>query len=175
MKNAKNIILIGMPGAGKSTIGVVLAKCLGLDFIDSDLVIQKTQGRLLYQLIEQEGVEGFLEIENRINAKIMPQLPSVIATGGSVVYGKEAMEHFARIGTIVYLKLGLSSLGERLGNLEERGVALKKGQSLTSLYEERIPLYEQYADLTINCENKEIRENVEEILIQIAQKEEMSL
>ncbi|MBQ9989999.1 MAG: shikimate kinase [Lachnospiraceae bacterium] len=159
----KNIVLIGMPGAGKSTVGVVLAKRLGLDFVDSDLVIQQQEGKLLHQLITEQGLDGFLETENRINAALTPKLPSVIATGGSVIYGREAMEHFSQIAAVIYLKLTLSTLKTRLGDLNERGVALKEGQTLESLYEERIPLYQHYAEITINCEGKEIREIVEEI------------
>ena len=163
MNRKKNVVLIGMPGAGKSTVGVVLAKRLGLDFVDSDLVIQQQEGKLLHQLIEGQGLEGFLATENRINAALTPTVTAVIATGGSVVYGKEAMEHFQQIATIVYLQLELASLQERLGDLNERGVALKEGQTLESLYEERLPLYRHYAEITIHCENKEIREIVEEI------------
>lgn len=158
----KNIILIGMPGAGKSTVGVVLAKRLGFQFIDSDLVIQKKEGRLLHQLIEAHGIEGFLEIENQINASLDVSL-AVIATGGSVVYGKEAMEHFGGMGSIVYLQLSYASVEMRLGDLNERGVAVREGQSLKDLYQERIPLYEKYADITIQCEEKSIRQIVEEI------------
>lgn len=163
IKMEKNIVLIGMPGAGKSTVGVVLAKRLGLDFVDSDLVIQQQEGKLLHQLITEQGLDGFLETENRINAALTPKLPSVIATGGSVIYGREAMEHFSQIAAVIYLKLTLSTLKTRLGDLNERGVALKEGQTLESLYEERIPLYQHYAEITINCEGKEIREIVEEI------------
>lgn len=158
----KSITLIGMPGAGKSTVGVVLAKRLGYDFVDSDLVIQKQEGRLLYQLMDELGLNGFLEVENRINASLSPQA-AVIATGGSVIYGREAMEHFGQSTRVIYLKLSLEALMQRLGDLKEREVALKEGQSLKELYEERVPLYEQYARITIDCEEKDIREIVEEI------------
>ncbi|MGN1315407.1 MAG: shikimate kinase [Lachnospiraceae bacterium] len=158
----KTIVLIGMPGAGKSTVGVVLAKRLGLDFVDSDLVIQKKEGKLLHQLIQQQGPEGFLETENRINASLSPTA-AVVATGGSVIYGKEAMEHFKQIAVVVYLKLSLAALKRRLGDLTERGVVLRPGQSLDDLYRERCPLYEKYAAHTIDCEGREIREIVEEI------------
>ena len=116
----KNVILIGMPGAGKSTVGVVLAKRLGYSFTDSDLVIQEKTGKLLYQLIETHGEEGFLEIENKINAALSLS-GHVIATGGSVVYGEEAMEHLSEIGCVVYLKLSYQELTERLGDLHKRG------------------------------------------------------
>ena len=158
----KNVILIGMPGSGKSTVGVVLAKKLGYRFIDSDLVIQENCGKLLYQLIEERGEAGFLMLENEINASITAE-GAVIATGGSAVYGKEAMRHFREIGQIVYLKLPFEELEQRLGDLHERGVVLKKGYTLRDLYEERIPLYEKYADITIACEGKDIRSVMEEI------------
>lgn len=160
MKN--NIVLIGMPGAGKSTVGVVLAKVTGHKFIDSDLVIQENTGKLLHELITEYGMNGFLEIENQTNAGLNTS-KSVIATGGSVIYGEEAMEHLKEIGLVVYLKLTLDSIAERLGDLKQRGVALKEGWGLKELYEERVPLYEKYADFIIDCENKSIREITEEI------------
>ena len=158
----KNIILIGMPGAGKSTVGVVLAKKLGYSFLDSDLVIQEKMGKLLHQLIAELGEAGFLMLENEINASIEAK-ETVIATGGSAIYGEEAMKHFKQIGTVVYLKLPYEELKERLGDLHERGVVIKEGCSLKDLYAERTPLYEKYADLTISCKNLSIREIVEEI------------
>lgn len=160
MKN--NIILIGMPSAGKSTIGVVLAKKLGYEFIDSDLVIQNTYKKVLQELINEHGTEGFEQIENDVN-KSINTTSSVIATGGSAIYGHEAMEHFDSIGTIVYLNLPYEEIEQRLGNLEERGVTIKKGQTLKDLYNERIPLYKKYANVVINCQGKTIREIVEEI------------
>lgn len=158
----ENIVLIGMPGAGKSTVGVVLAKHLGYHFVDSDLVIQQQEGKLLHELLEERGQAGFLELENRVNASISPE-KAVIATGGSAIYGKDAMEHFISIGTVIYLRLSLDSITRRLGDLEKRGVAMKSGQSLKELYQERIPYYERYADLTIEAEEKSIRRIVEEI------------
>ena len=160
MKN--NIVLIGMPGVGKSTIGVVLAKIMGFRFVDSDLVIQETTGKLLHEIISEKGLQEFIEIENKVNASLEIN-HSIIATGGSVIYGKEAMEHLKEIGTIVYLKLSLNAIAERLGDLDKRGVALKKGQSLEDLYQERVPYYEKYADITINCEGRGIRYITEEI------------
>ena len=157
MKN--NIVLIGMPGVGKSSAGVVLAKILGYEFIDSDLVIQKKEKRLLKDIIAQEGNEGFLETENRINAGLEAE-NSVIATGGSVIYGKEAMEHFRQIGTIVYLRAEYDTINSRLSNLKGRGVAIKEGQTLLDLYNERTALYEHYADIIIDLDGLTIEETV---------------
>ncbi len=159
-----NLILIGMPGSGKSTVGVVLAKKLGLRFMDSDLVIQEKTGKLLYQLIAECGEEGFLSLENQINASIRAE-DTVIATGGSAVYGKEAMEHLKEIGQMVYLQLPYEELAERLGDLHERGVVLKPGFTLHDLYQERTPLYEQYADMTIDCGGKSIPQIIKEICV----------
>ena len=155
----RNIILIGMPGCGKSTVGVVLAKAAGMDFIDSDLVIQKEMGQRLSALIEAHGDEGFRQIENRINAALMAQ-NSVIATGGSAIYGEEAMQHFKDIGTVVYLKLSYEAIEDRLGDLHERGVTIQPGWTLRDLYNERVPLYEKWADLTVDCEALRLRQVV---------------
>ena len=161
-KKAGNLVLIGMPGAGKSTVGVVLAKNMGLRFLDSDLCIQEEENRLLHEIITDEGLDGFLAIENRINASLSVN-NSVIATGGSVVYGQEAMEHLQEIGTVVYLKLPYEDIAKRLGDLTKRGVAFLEGQSLMDLYEERVPLYQKYAEITIDCHEKTIRDIVTEI------------
>jgi shikimate kinase len=158
-----NITLIGMPGVGKSTLGVVLAKVLGYEFLDSDLLIQKQEKKKLYEIIAESGIEGFQEIENRVNASIDTD-NSVIATGGSVVYCEDAMEHLKSIGKVVYLEISLQALHKRLGNLEKRGVVLKDGQTLADLYKERIPLYEKYADLVINIEGKDLEESLQTIL-----------
>ena len=158
-----NITLIGMPGAGKSTIGVVLAKVLGYQFLDSDLLIQKQEKRRLSEIIEEEGYKGFKDVENRVNVSIEAE-NTVIATGGSVVYCEEAMEHLKSIGTVVYLKLSLNALSKRLGNLKGRGVLLREGQTLTNLYEERTPLYEKYADIVIDEEGKDLEASLEILL-----------
>lgn len=162
-----------MPGAGKSTVGVVLAKRLGMRFVDSDLVIQERYGKLLHELIEEHGVEGFWSLENDVNASLEME-NSVIATGGSAVYGREAMEHLGEIGTVIYLALPYEEVAERLGDLNARGVTLKPGQTLADLYEERTPLYEKYAHLTVQCHEKPLREIVAEIgeRLQVQQQEE---
>lgn len=147
MKN--NITLIGMPASGKSTVGVLLAKRLGYSFVDVDILIQEKEKRLLKEIIADEGEEGFLEIENRVNAELVTAR-SVIAPGGSVIYGKEAMEHLKRISTVVYLKLSYEDVKDRLGNLKDRGVVLKNDMTLEDLYNERVPYYEKYADITID-------------------------
>ena len=164
-----NITLIGMPGAGKSTIGVVLAKVLGYQFLDSDLLIQKQEKRRLSEIIEEEGYKGFIDVENRVNASIEAE-NTVIATGGSVVYCEEAMEHLKSIGTVVYLKLSLNALSKRLGNLKGRGVLLREGQTLTNLYEERTPLYEKYADIVIDEEGKDLEASLEILLKTLKEK-----
>ena len=161
--NKQNVVLIGMPGVGKSTVGVILAKVLGYEFVDSDLLIQKAEKRLLREIIAQEGQVGFLKIENRVNASIDME-KTVIATGGSVVYCTEAMEHLKKIGTVVYLKLDYEILKKRLGNLRCRGVVLRKGQTLKDLYDERTPLYEKYADIVVDEKNLNIEETLQKIL-----------
>ncbi|WP_274422682.1 shikimate kinase [Blautia sp. XA-2221] len=167
-----NITLIGMPGVGKSTIGVVLAKVLGYQFLDSDLLIQKQEKRKLHQIIDQEGNDGFQEIENRVNASIEAE-ETVIATGGSVVYCREAMEHLKSFGTVVYLKLSLNELSKRLGNLKGRGVVLKEGQTLADLYRERTPLYEEYADIVVDQEGQDLETCLQTVL-EILEKQKSS-
>ncbi len=161
-----NLILIGMPGCGKSTVGVVLAKALAMDFIDSDLVIQKEMGMKLSQLIDQHGDEGFRAIENRINAELTAE-NSIIATGGSIIYGEDAMRHLKDIGTVIYLKLSYEAIEDRLGDLHARGVTIQPGWTLRDLYNERVPLYEKWADITVDCEHLRLREVVEYIRKQV--------
>lgn len=162
----ENIVLIGMPGVGKSTLGVVLAKELGFQFVDADLLIQERENRLLKEIIAEDGVEGFLKIENDVNASIRAE-KTVIATGGSVIYGAEAMEHLKEIGTVVYLKLDYGTLDSRLGNLKGRGVVLKDGQTLQDLYNERIPLYEKYADVIVDEGGLDLEQTLTQVLKQI--------
>ena len=162
-----NIVLIGMPGVGKSTLGVVLAKELGYEFIDADLLIQKQECRLLKEIIEEDGVDGFLEIENQVNATILAS-KAVIATGGSVIYGAEAMDHLKEIGTVVYLKLDYETLDSRLGCLKGRGVVLRDGQNLKALYDERIPLYEKYADIVVDEGDMDLEETLKKVLLELS-------
>ena len=159
MENAANdnIILIGMPGAGKSTLGIVLAKIMNYNFIDADLVIQNQCDRTLQKIIDGLGPEGFIQVENQILSDLKAER-SVIATGGSAVYSDEAMRHLGQIGTIVYLKISYEELVRRLSDLQERGVVLKGGigMSLRELFDERKPLYEQYADVTVDVDDLSI-------------------
>jgi shikimate kinase len=157
-----NIVLIGMPGVGKSTVGVILAKELGYQFLDADLLIQQQEGRLLREILAKEGTEGFIEIENRVNAGICANR-TIIATGGSVVYGREAMQHLHEIGTIVYLEVSFRTIQMRLEDIKGRGVVLRNGQSLKDLYEERVPLYNRYADVVISEENLNIEQTVQKL------------
>ena len=154
-----NIVLIGMPGAGKSSLGVVLAKVMNKDFVDADLVIQGQRGKTLQSIIDELGPEGFIQVENEILCGLQAS-NAIIATGGSAVYSEEAMRHLAEIGRIVYLEISYESLKERLGDLDERGVVLRKGASegLRGLYDERKPLYERYAETTANIDGMSITE-----------------
>jgi len=147
-----HIILIGMPGCGKSTVGVLAAKALGYRFIDSDLVIQETDGRRLHRIIAEEGQAGFLAIEERVNLTLgkPASVPAVIATGGSAVYSEAAMEHFKAVGTVVYLRLSYETVKKRLGNFTHRGVVMPEGYTLRDLYDERCALYEKYADIIVD-------------------------
>ena len=160
MQKKSNIVLLGMPGSGKSTVGVLLAKRLGKRFVDTDLLIQEQEGRLLSEIIKEEGLERFIEIENQVNLAVQAE-NSVIAPGGSAVYGREAMEHFREIADIVYLKLSYRSVARRLGDLTKRGVVFRPGQTLKALYKERCPMYEAYADYIVECDGKKIGETLE--------------
>lgn len=159
----ENIIFIGMPASGKSTVGVVVAKRVGFEFIDADLLIQKQENRLLKEIIEDEGIEGFIAIENRVNRDLNPH-NAVIAPGGSVVYCQEAMEHYKEIGTIVYLQVTFETINSRIQSAKNRGVVLKENQTLKDLYEERRVLFEQYADITVSEEGLTLEETIEKVL-----------
>ena len=161
--NGKNIILIGMPAVGKSTVGVILAKLLGYSFVDTDLVIQEREGKLLTNIIAEKGIDGFIETENRILSRLDAE-NSVISTGGSVIYGDEAMKNLSRNGTVIYLKLDYNKLKYRLHNIKNRGVVIREGQSLSSLYRERTPLYERYADIIIDENGCNIEKTVGRIM-----------
>lgn len=157
-----NIILIGMPGAGKSTVGVILAKVMGYHFIDSDLLIQEQEQCLLKDIIERDGLDGLIAVEEQVNKSIQAE-HAVIATGGSVIYGAAAMEHLRSIGTVVYIRLSYETINKRLGNIKQRGVVFREGQTLQSLYEERCPYYEKYAHIIIDAEGMDTEEVMEAI------------
>lgn len=158
-----NIIFIGMPAVGKSTIGVVAAKRLGYKFLDTDILIQEREGKLLREIIEEKGTEGFLEIEDAVNAGVDAE-HTVISPGGSVIYCENAMRHYKKIGTVVYLKVSYDTISKRLGNAKNRGVVLREGQSLFDLYQERTALFEQYADITICEDGLSLEETIAEVL-----------
>ena len=146
----KNIVLIGMPGAGKSTMGVILAKTLGRNFIDTDIVAQETSGRLLQEIIDEDGTDVFLKTEETTILSLHGH-HAVIATGGSVVFSTKAMQHLKKDGIVIYLEISFEEMVRRLNNITTRGIVLAAGQSLRDMYNERVPLYEKYADITINC------------------------
>lgn len=161
-----NIVLTGMPSAGKSTIGIILAKVLGYSFIDSDVLIQEQEQKLLKDIIEEKGIEEFLSIENDVNRKIETS-HTVIATGGSAIYGEEAMKHFKENDIVIYIKLRYEEIEDRVGNIRQRGVVLKNGQTLLDLYHERCPLYEKYAHIIIDAQNLNPEELMEQIVFRI--------
>lgn len=167
--NLDNVVLIGMPGAGKSTLGVVLAKILGYEFIDADLLIQSKLDKTLQKIIDACGPDGFIEVENEVLCTLSANR-AVIATGGSAVYSDEAMEHLRSIGTVVYLRVSYEELESRLGGLHERGVVMKNGMgmSLHDLYEERRPLYEKYADVTIDIDGLSVRDAARRLVDQLS-------
>ena len=158
-----SVILIGMPSSGKSTLGVLLAKALGCRFCDSDLLIQERCGKLLHEIISEEGNEGFLDIENRVNCEI-EEKNSVIATGGSVVYCHEAMEHLRTLGKVVYLYAPYEEICRRLGDFSHRGVIMRHGNTLSEMYAEREPLYRKYADLTVDVCNAQLSDSLKNII-----------
>lgn len=160
LNNTRNITLIGMPGAGKSTLGVVLAKRRGMRFVDTDLLIQEGSGRLLSEIIEQDGLDGFLRYENEVLSGLECK-GHVISTGGSACYGREAMEHLKKISTVVYIDIPFEEMMRRLGDLTKRGVAIREGFTIEDVYNERVPLYEKYADITLKSGRITTREAVE--------------
>lgn len=158
-----NIVLIGMPGAGKSTIGVILAKSLLFDFCDTDLSIQKSTSKSLSQIINEEGINAFIELEEEVICS-ETFADCVVATGGSAVYGEKAMEKLKENGIIVYLKVSPEELQSRIKNIHTRGIAMKEGTTIKELYEERAPLYEKYADITVECDGRTAEECVDLIV-----------
>lgn len=162
LKLPRNITLIGMPASGKSSVGVVLAKRLCMKFMDVDIVIQEKYNKLLKELLEEYGDEGFREIEEEVNAELEVS-GYVIAPGGSVIYGEKAMKNLKNISTVVYLELPYGALKSRLGDLRARGVSFAPGQTLRDLYNERVPYYEKYADITVNELKKSMKKVVDEI------------
>lgn len=159
----RNIVLIGMPGAGKSTIGVILAKSLLFDFCDTDLSIQKETGESLCDTIAKIGIEEFILLEEDVIRK-QEFSNSVVATGGSAVYGEKAMEKLKENGIIVYLKVSPEELQSRIKNIHTRGIAMKEGTTIKELYGERAPLYEKYADITVECDGRTAEECVDLIV-----------
>jgi len=155
-----NIVLIGMPGAGKSTVGVVLSKLIGYRFVDTDLLIQAETEKLLPDLIDEYGDEGFLEIEEKTLLTLEGD-GMIIATGGSAVYSMAGMQHLKSIGKVIHLLLPYGEISMRVGSLHRRGVASPGGKTLKELYDERIPLYEKYADMTIRSEKMSISETAQ--------------
>lgn len=154
----KNVVMVGMPGSGKSTIGVILAKSLGFDFVDTDLVICKREGKKLQEIIDTEGLEKFLEIEHQVGEEISP-VNSVVATGGSMILSDEAMKNLKKDGIVVYVEVPLKILKKRITNMKTRGIAFKKGETLEDIFRVRTPLYEKYADITITADENTVPED----------------
>lgn len=155
----QNIVLIGMPGAGKSTVGVILAKALGMAFVDTDLIIQKQAGCLLQELIDRDGVAKFLRVEERVIRELQVE-NCVIATGGSVIHSDAAVQHLRKNGLLLYLQLPYEEIKQRINNMSSRGIAMDKGRKLIDLYDERVVLYEKYADIIIDGSDSSIEEVV---------------
>ena len=163
----KNIVLIGMPACGKSVTGVVLAKTLNKQFVDTDLLIQEIAGKGLQDIINEDGIDKFKELEEKV-LKELAVKNAVVSTGGSAIYYDEAMQHLKENGTVVYIKANLKTIKSRLKNIKTRGVAMGKGQTLDDLYKFRMPLYEKYADITVMTDNKRnMEDTVADILKQI--------
>jgi shikimate kinase len=165
-----NIILIGMAGAGKSTTGVVVAKILAKDFIDGDLVIQHVTGKPLQTIINEEGNDGFRRVEEEVLCSINVE-NTVIAPGGSAIYYPSVFEHFKKDGVVVYLHVPVEEIERRLSNLATRGVTLEPGQTVADLYYQRLPLYQKFADITIDTTGLCLEETVAEIVKAVTEAE----
>lgn len=161
---SSNIVLIGMPGSGKSTCGVLAAKALLKNFFDTDLLLQNLEGKRLQSIINENGIEYFNEAEERAILSLDIR-GTVIATGGSVVYSEKAMAHLRSLGKIIYLRLGYEEMEKRIKNITTRGIVLKEGETLFDMYNERAPLYERYADEILNCDGMTVEETVESIVL----------
>jgi len=171
MKPNGNVILIGMSGAGKSTLGILLAKALGKDFVDTDLLIQQRTKKLLQQILDDEGTERFIEIEEDV-IRALEVENTVIATGGSVVYSERAMRALKAGGIAVYLAVDYNEIASRLSNITTRGIVFKNASDLRGVFEERLPLYERYADLTVTCTGRDVESSVGEILCALKEREQ---
>ncbi len=169
-KGGKNVVLIGMPGSGKSTLGVLLAKVLGLRFVDADLVIQEREGRLLQEIIDADGIDGFLRVEEEVLASLDEE-DAVIATGGSAIYSEKAMEALKKHGTAVYLRVPYPEIERRITNISTRGIVLREGKTLRDTYDERIPLYERWADLTVDCDGHEMEDSLAAVVAALGRDE----
>lgn len=165
MAEKTNLVLIGMPGAGKSTVGVLLAKALKMPFVDTDLLIQRHENCYLQELIEKQGIDGFIRTEERIVTEL-DLTDHVIATGGSVIYSRPAVDHLKAGGILFFLNCRMYQLERRLRNIKTRGIAMQPGQTVEDLYRERMPLYKKYADVEIDCSRK----HIETIVIEIKEK-----
>lgn len=166
MEKKQNLTLIGMAGAGKSTLGVLLAKALGYDFIDTDILIQQKHKKLLQEIIDEDGIDSFLAIEEEVLSELQTER-SIIATGGSAVYSDKAMNILKRHSTVVYLEVPYEEIVSRVKNIATRGIVLKHGNSLKDAFEERQPLYHQYADIVVDCSKKDIEATLGEIINQL--------
>ncbi len=160
----KNVILIGMPGCGKSTVGVLLAKALGTGFIDTDLIIQVQKRNTLQRLIDLDGLEKFEQYEESALLSVTEESNMVIATGGSAVFCEKGMRHLRRNGICIYLELPVYDLQLRLSNIKTRGIACRRGEGLEEILAERGPLYNRYADAKISCADKSCEQIVEKII-----------
>jgi shikimate kinase len=169
MKPEQNLILIGMSGAGKSTLGVLLAKALGKQFVDTDLLIQQKTGKLLQEILDTEGIDRFLEIEEEVLSSL-DMTQSVISTGGSAVYSEKAMRHLKKGGVTLHLHVDYPALTKRLHNLSTRGIVFKGQSDLRGVYEDRLRLYLAYADLTVDCTHNSVDDSVDQILQALSQK-----